>query len=44
MKKNLAMISICWDGDFAFVVVDGDNYMARDPLGVKKPYTTWWIR
>ena len=27
------------DGDFAFVVVDGDNYMAaRDPLGVKPLY------
>ena len=27
------------DGDFAFVVVDGDNYIAgRDPLGVKPLY------
>ena len=27
------------DGDFAFVIVDGDNYMAaRDPLGVKPLY------
>ncbi len=27
------------DGDFAFVIIDGDNYMAaRDPLGVKPLY------
>jgi asparagine synthetase B (glutamine-hydrolysing) len=29
--------------DFAFVIVDGDNYMAaRDPLGVK-PYIMVWM-
>jgi asparagine synthase (glutamine-hydrolysing) len=26
------------DGDFAFVVVDGDNYMARDHWGLKPLY------
>jgi asparagine synthase (glutamine-hydrolysing) len=32
-------ISANADGDFAFVVVDGDNYMAaRDPLEVKPLY------
>jgi asparagine synthetase B (glutamine-hydrolysing) len=34
--KNLDMI-FCnlLDGDFAFVVLNGDDFMARDPLGVK---------
>jgi asparagine synthase (glutamine-hydrolysing) len=33
LYEEFAMISYMLDGDFAFVVVDGDNYMAaRDPL------------
>jgi asparagine synthase (glutamine-hydrolysing) len=34
--KNLDMICNLLDGDFAFVVLNGDDFMAaRDPLEVK---------